>query len=223
MTKRIDKKTLTLIQQADWDDIYPRAMKFALSKLSFRPGSPREGVSKAEEAHDIVNEAIKKVVEGCISEDTEGPMKGFRKWDPERGSLIEYLLFVIKSDISHLYASADYLSTSRIPIAKGSSEDDPVETEQLLKRARVPEKHADSINPDPPQSPEEAHLENEVRDSLLKAVEGDDELEGIVLCMLDGFEKPGDIAEQLGIETKVVNNAKKRLQRIYDGILPGRK
>ena len=223
MTKMINNKLLHAVETADWDDIYPRAIKFAMSKLSFKTGSPREGVPKTEEAEEIVNEAIRKIIEGCTGEETEGAKKGFRKWDPSRGTLVDYLLSVIKSDISHLYKSEDYVSVSRIPIVEGSIEDGPIEVEELLKRARVPEKHAAEMNPDPPQSPEEIYLVNEVRDGLLKAVEGDDELEGIILCMLDGFEKPGDIADQLGIAPSMVNNAKKRLKRIYDGILPTRK
>lgn len=209
MTEPHKKKTIDLIQEADWDDIYPRAIKFALSKLSFKSGSPLEGVPKKEVAHDIVNDAIKKIIDGCTTEEKESSKKGFRKWDPNRGPLLDYLLSVIKSDISHLYDSEYYVTTSRIPTSEGSSEDEPIETEQLLK--------------DPPQSPEEIYMANEVCNRLLKAVEGDDELAGIVLCMLDGFEKPGDIAEQLEIDTKVVNNAKKRLKRIYDGVLTRRK
>lgn len=222
MTEPHKKKTIDLIQEADWDDIYPRAIKFALSKLSFKSGSPLEGVPKKEVAHDIVNDAIKKIIDGCTTEEKESSKKGFRKWDPNRGPLLDYLLSVIKSDISHLYESEYYVTTSRIPTSEGSSEDEPIETEQLPKRAG-PEKHAEGINPDPPQSPEEIYMANEVCNRLLKVVVGDDELEGIVLCMLDGFEKPGDIAEQLEIDTKVVNNAKKRLKRIYDGVLIRRK
>lgn len=219
MTNNIDNKTLTAIETADWDDIYSRAVKFAVSKLSFKADVPRKGVPKEEEAEEFVNEAIKKIIEAAVGEETEGVKKGLRKWDPNRGPLDKYLLSVIKSDISHLYESEEYLSTARMPISTGINEDDPIEVEELLKRACAPEKHADGINPDPPETPEESHSVNEVRNMLLKTVEGDSELEGIVLCMLDGFEKPGDIAEQLGIETRVVNNARKRLQRIYDSIL----
>ncbi len=222
MNSKLDNKTLQAIQTADWDDIYPRAVKFAVSKLSFMTGTPREGLPKADEAHDIVNEAIRKIIEGCISNDTDVTEKGHRKWEPSRGPLLNYLFSVIKSDISHLYESEDYLSTSRMPITEESNEDECIEAEELLKRSCVPEKHADGINPDPQQSPEEIQIANELRDKLLKAVEGDGELEGIVLCMLDGFEKPGDIALQLGIKTSVVNNAKKRLKRIYESILPKR-
>jgi hypothetical protein len=224
LTNKIDNKTLHAIETADWDDIYPRAVKYALSKLSFRTGTPREGVPLIEEAEDFVNEAIKKIIEGCNEgEGGKGPTKGIRRWDPSRGALLEYLLSVIKSDISHLYKSEEYTLTSRMPVIDGTNEDEPSEVEELLKRTNIPEEHAVSMNPDPPQTPEEIHSVNEISKGLLKAVEGDSELEGIALSMLDGFEKPSDIAEQLRIETRVVNNAKKRLQRIYDGILPKRK
>jgi hypothetical protein len=221
---KIDNEALQAIETADWDDIYSRAIKYALSKLSFRTGTPREGVPKREEAEEFVNEAIKKVIEGCTeAEEGAGAKKGLRKWDPSRGALLDYLISVIKSDISHLYKSEEYISTSRMPRVEGSTDDEPIEVEELLKRACIPEKHAEGINPDPPQTPEEIYTVIEVRNGLLKAVEGKGELEDIALCVLDGAEKPGDIAEQLGVETRVVNNAKKRLKRIYDGILPRRK
>lgn len=222
MTNKIDNKTLHAIETADWDEIYPRAIKYALSKLSFRIGTPREGVPLIEEAEEFVNEAIKKVIEGCTDGEEEGPKKGMRKWDPSRGALFDYLISVIKSDISHLYKSGEYTLTSRMPIVNGTKEDEPIEVEEFLKRTSVPEEHATFINPDPSQTPEEIYSVNEVRKRLLKAVEGDGELESVALCMLDGFEKPIDIAEQLGIETRVVNNTKKRLRRIYDNILPKR-
>ena len=224
MTNKIDNKTLNAIETADWDDIYPRAVKFALSKLSFRTGAPREGVPLIEEAEDFVNEAIKKIIEGCNEgEEGEGPKKGMRRWDPSRGAFLQYLLSVIKSDISHLYKSEGYNLTSRMPIIAETNENEPIEVEEFLKRTDISEEHAISMNPDPPQTPEEIYSANEVRNRLLKAVEGDGELEGIALCMLDGFERPADIAEQVGVETRVVNNAKKRLQRKYDSILPKRK
>lgn len=208
MSHKVENKILDLIQQADWDDIYPRLMKYALSKLSIRSGSPLEGVPTKTLAQDIVNEAIRKVIEGD------------RKWDPERGSLFNYLKYsVIQSEISHLYESDYYYLTSRMPDTQGGRESVSVNTNEVSSRSQAPSEHAPSINPGIPQSPEEALVENEVHNQLLKAVEGDEELEGIVLCILEGHEKPKIIAELLGVNPTTIYNARKRLKKIYGDIL----
>lgn len=220
MGKQGNSRILELIQRADWDDIYPRAIKYALSKLSFRAGSPYKGVLKEDVAEGIVNEAIKKTLEGCVHDGGAGPTKGVRKWEPEKVSLLDYLLSVIKSDISHLYESESYNLTSRMPVSPqndGGSES--IETEELLTRAHELDKHAAEISPDPPQSVDDILIEHEICDRLLKVIEGEDELESIVLCMLDGYSKPRDIAEQLSVEPKNIYNAKKRLERAYQGLL----
>ena len=205
---KVEKGILELIQQADWDDIYPRVLKYALKKLSFRSGSPFEGVPKEQVAHDIVSQTILKVIEG------------YRKWNPERGPLLDYLIFVVKSDISHLYELDDYILTSRMPVSPQKDGDsESVEKEELLNGAHLLDKHAADISPDPPQLADNALIEHEACDRLLKVIEGDDELESIVLCMLDGFSKPIDIAEHLGVDPKDIYNAKKRLERAYQGLL----
>jgi RNA polymerase sigma factor (sigma-70 family) len=205
---KVEKGIVELIQQADWDDIYPRALKYALKKLSFLSGSPLEGVSKKQVAHDIVSQAILKIIDGD------------RKWEPGRGTILNYLIYVVKSDISHLYRLDDYKLTSRMPVSPQKDNDrESIETEELLKKAHELDKHAADISPDPPQSVDNILIEHEICDSLLEVIDGDDELESIVRCMLDGFSKPRDIAEQLGVKPKNIYNAKKRLERAYQGLL----
>jgi len=220
---KIEKGTLlALIQQADWDDIYPRAIKYALSKLSFRSGSPRKGNPEQDEAECLVNEAIKKIIESCAEKKSEGPTKGIRKWDPERGPLLDYLISVIRSDISHLYESQEYKLTSRLPVSSHHDDDiEPIETEELLNKAHNLDNHAAYIGPDSPQLADDALIEKETCNYLLEVVKGDDELENVVLCMLYGFSKNRDISEQLRVEVRDINNAKKRLRRAYQGVLKG--
>lgn len=208
MGNKVGKDIMKLIQQADWDGIYSRALKYALTKLSFRSGSPFEGVPRKQVAHDIVSQAILKVIDGE------------RKWDPEKGPLLNYLLDVIKSDISHLYATEDYNLTSRMPVSpQNDMGSEPIETEELLNRAHALDKHAADISQDPPQPADVALIEQETWDRLLEVVKGDNELENIVLCISYGFSKPRDIAEQMGVDPKIIYNAKKRLERAYQILL----
>lgn len=212
MTGRSDKKILDLIQKADWDDIYPRAIKFAITQLWFLSRSPLRGAPKEQIAHDIVSQAILKII------------NGYRKWEPDRGPLLEYLFSVIKSDISHLYESEDYVLTSRLPVSpQENSDGEFVEQEELLTRAHELDKHAADIAPDPPPLAYEVLIEYEICGHLLNVIKGDDELENIVLCMLEGFSKPRDIAEQLNVDIKIIYNAKKRLERAYNDLLRNKK
>lgn len=202
MGNKVEKRTIELIQQADWDDIVPRLMKYALTKLSIRSGSPLEGYSINEIAHDIVYNSIKKVIEGK------------RKWEPDRGPLLKFVMFsVIRSEISHLYKSDYYSATQRMPVPQEDGDMNPVSRDDL----------PDNVDSDSNVAPDQNILEIEMRDSIFKAVEGDNELSDIVLCMYDGIDKPEDIANQLNVDVKVIYNAKKRLRRIYRDILPTKK
>ncbi len=208
MSSKIDNKVLELLHRADWEDIIPRLMKYVLSKLSIRTGSPLEGISINEIAHDIVNESIRKVVEGT------------RKWDPARGPLLKFLKFsVIRSEIDHLYKSDYYDLTQRIHVSPDDAESEPAKIADLSDSSNKLDKQNSNIS----SASEQIINEIETRDSILKAVEGDDELTDIALCMLDGAYKPEEIANQLNVDTKVIYNAKKRLQRIYKDNIPKKK
>jgi len=68
--------------------------------------------------------------------------------------------------------------------------------------------------------PEEALVEKEEREHAKNAVEllrekiqGDEELEEIFLCLEEGYTKPSEIAEQLGVDVKEIYNREKRLKR----------
>lgn len=202
MRNKVEKRTLELIQQAEWGDIVPRLMKYALTKLSIRSRSPLEGHSIDDIAHDIVYDSIKKVIEGK------------RQWDPDRGSLLNFLMFsVIRSDISHLYKSDYYDATQRLSIPQDDGDMNPISRNDVNN----------NIDRDGSAAPDKNILDNEMRDSIFKAVEGDDELSDIVLCMYEGIDKPEDIANQLNVDVKVIYNARKRLRRIYKDILPKKK
>jgi hypothetical protein len=220
LSDKDDSRVLELLKKADWDDITLRLIKYALSKLSFHPLSPLAGRPNKEKAEEMVQDAIIKTIQGAY-DTNKNIKKGIRRWDPDKVSLLDFLFGVLKSDIGHLYKDdKDYLMTSRMPAARNKDEDNSVEAEELIKRASAPEPHSINLNPNPQKTPEDIIEEGEIQDSLIKVVEGDDELVDIVTCMLCGFEKPDDIADQTGLDIKVVYNAKKRLNRIYNDILP---
>jgi len=208
MADNVDDRTLRHLQEADWDDLIPRLTQYAIYKLSylrFHNNSPLSGISKEEIAQEIVMKSIFQVVNGT------------RKWDLEKNEdLLNFLKSVVKSNISHLFSSKEYKQTKRLCKSSVDGYNQHNETKEFIERS---EEVNDSIFRDSPSTPEEIMIEKETCDRLLEIVKGDDELETVILCILEGYTKPKDIAEQMGVEPKVVYNLKKRLRRIYKDIL----
>jgi hypothetical protein len=90
-------------QAQDWDDLVPRLLLLAVSRLrrmTWR-GDRRGPPPGASEAEDFVNDAISKTIAGV------------RIWTPEACTLFQHLAGVIVSDISHAAESAENRSTLR--------------------------------------------------------------------------------------------------------------
>jgi hypothetical protein len=78
------------------------------------------------------------------------------------------------------------------------------------------------------RSPEEIYLKKEadeaIQAKLLRAVEGDKELEDVLLCVFaENMMKPSDIAEETGIEVKRVYKLREKLERIVNKLTDGEK
>jgi hypothetical protein len=84
-------------QAQDWEDLVPRLLLLALSRLQRMcwRGGRRSSPPGAAEAEDFVNDAISKT------------MAGVRVWDPGACTLFQHLAGIIVSDISHAAESAD--------------------------------------------------------------------------------------------------------------------
>lgn len=209
----MDKKKRELLDQAKWEDILLRLLKYTLNKLRrrfFFKTSPLGGTDVAQIAQDQVMEAIGKVW-------TEE-----RSWDNETKNLFSLLIDIIDSQISHLFDNDEYLTTGRFPVASSDGSNKEVEVEELLKRANPHDEHARDITSSAPLNPEEALLEKEQREQdkaaekiLLERVNGNKELEDVVWCIMAGITKPQEIAQQLGIKVQDVNNLQKKLRRAY--------
>jgi hypothetical protein len=90
-------------QAQDWDDLVPRLLLLAVSRLQRMTwrGQRRGPPPGAAEAEDFVNDAISKTIAGV------------RIWNPEACSLFQHLAGVIVSDISHAAESMENRSTLR--------------------------------------------------------------------------------------------------------------
>src|SRR4029453_3191850 len=90
-------------QAQDWDDLVPRLLLLAISRLQRmtwrgqRRGPPPGGA----EAEDFVNDAVSKTIAGV------------RIWNPEACTLFQHLAGVIVSDVSHAAESMENRTTLR--------------------------------------------------------------------------------------------------------------
>ena len=209
----MEKKVSEFLENASWDQIIPELLKYALNKINlklFHTNSLLKGAYSSDIAGDVVMESIKKLLDGT------------RSWDPDaKDDLTIHLKSVIKSEISHIDDGEESKITRRFP-TKNTSDDDPVEVEELLKIANPQEEHAAAIMPLPPLNPEEVIEEKErlerdraAMDNILERVKGDTELEDVILCIMEGIYKPREISDKLGVDVKDINNRQKRLRRIY--------
>ncbi len=210
----MDKRKQEILDQAEWEDIIPKLLKHALSKLRrryFHNNSPLRGSKIDQIAQDQVMGAIAKLYDETIS------------WDYEKkDNLLYFLQSIVNSQISHIFDDDEYLTTERFPTSSAESDSEHIEIEEMLKKANPHEKHARDMTPSAPPDPEAALLNKEQEEQdkaatggLLERLKGDKELEDVVLCIMAGTVKPQEIAKEMGVEVKHVNNLQKKLRRAY--------
>ena len=89
----------------DWDDLVPRLLLLAVSRLYRMTWRGRRGEAPpgAAEAEDYVNDAISKTISGV------------RVWNPGNCTLFQHLAGVIVSDVSHAATSTENRTTMAPP------------------------------------------------------------------------------------------------------------
>lgn len=210
----MDKKKRDIQDLANWDEIIPQLVKYALSKLrrlDIINSSPLAGMDLIQIAEEQVMEAIGKLWDETVT------------WDYEKkDDLLIFLKGGIKSQVSHLCDNEEYSKTKRFPLSNEISGGEPIEVEEALNRANPHEKHAEFMATTPVLNPFEilAEKEQEIQDTaamdaLMGRLNGDRELEDTFMCIMVGLTKPREIAKEMEIETKHVNNLQKRLRRIF--------
>lgn len=178
---------LQLLRDFPWDENYPKLVAFTdyiLQMKSWNNGI----IPKGYNAESIVQEAIIKI------------FSGKRNWEPERGPLITYLKWVIRSDISHLIKS----NTNKLEIHSDIEDEDCEEVtfEDWVDQLALQNSEANS--PEELLANSEIEIENiEIArakiDALLMAANGNSDLEEIVYAVIDGkcSPKPQDLAQFL--------------------------
>jgi len=200
----LNEKKRRLLNDFPWEETYPKLVAFAEWVIQGKNWSSGF-LPKGQTAETIVRDVIAKT----FGEE--------RKWDPERGDLLNWLKWVIKSDISHLAESA---ANKRDMHLDHLHNNDPAVDQIEYKAGRESRVRPQSI------SPEEAMIALEAEDelmaaarlkidSLLEACSGKPELEEIVYAISDGkcSAKPQDLSRYLGRPIKNINQHLRALRR----------
>lgn len=185
----MNAKKKQLLVDFPWDEHYPRLVAYTEWLIQGKHWSS-ETLPRGQTAESIVRDVIEKT----FSEK--------RNWDPDRGDLLTWLKWVIKSEVSHLAESA----ANRIEVHL----DHGGENDSLADGPDV-EWHQPSSQRLMIGSPEEMVIEAETEaekmaeaqskiNALLEASSGHPELEEIVYAIVDGpcGGKPQELARYLG-------------------------
>lgn len=194
---------LELLESADWNDIILRLSYHAVwraRRYKWRSGDfTRLPGGKAPE--DFAIEAIEKV------------WNGQRNWNPEKYPiLLHHLMWIVDSDLDHAFNSLEHRSTGRAFSSEDYDGSEP-------NHEKADPNSTSSIH-NPPLTPEEnmiasqdREMEEEVKKQLYTAVEGDEDLELLLICIEEGFDNPDLIAAKTGWDIKKVYNLKRKLLR----------
>jgi hypothetical protein len=143
-----------------------------------------------------------------------------RNWDPEKGELLMWLKWVIRSEISHLAESA--ANRTEVHLDQAGENDSLASGLEIRSYQPAPQKLRIG-------SPEEVVMAMETEaekviaarskiDALLEACSGKPELEDIVYAIIDGqcAAKPQELSEFLGKPVdKIYQNLRALRRRAY--------
>jgi len=193
------EKVFHLLETADWKNIIYRLTYYARQRAriyAWKSGRTDQ-VLGGKTPEDIACEAIEKV------------WAGTRNWDPDRyPNLLTHLMWVVKSDMEHLASSMEHQITVRVPEsdegeeASTQSSDPPLSTQ-----ANIPNPEDELL------AREQQDFEEKLIQELYAKVEGDQDLEMVLLCFEEGFDKADEIAAQTGWDILKVYNLKRKLRR----------
>ena len=170
----------------DWDDLVPRLLLLAVSRLYRMTWRGRRGEAPpgAAEAEDYVNDAISKTIAGV------------RIWNSGNCTLFQHLAGVVVSDISHAAESMENRTTLAPP--------------KDLAGDRWPPDPADES-----QDPEREMEWRSERNRLVGWLEASDpDLAAMAELMLKrDLQDTDSLSRELGVAASEVANRRKRLKR----------
>lgn len=193
-----DSEIFRQLQAADWPTLARHLLYFTLVRIrlySWRYGGTFV-LPQGYTAEDIVQEVIVRTISGD------------RRWDPEKGELLPWLKWQVRSIVDALARSAAHRHEELAPDAATLPGDDPLGTLATNYGA------FNSVA----ASPEALFLDQESVDRrvghLFAAVSGEPDLEAVLNAVLDGAgTRPREIAAFLEVPVSDIYNRLKRIRR----------
>lgn len=171
----------------DWDDLVPRLLLLAMSRLSRMTwrGRRNDVPPGAAEAEDFVNDAIAKTIAGV------------RVWSRDNCTLFQHLAGVVVSDISHAAEAAE----NRLTLAADGRKEDAGGWPPDVVDERQDQE-------------ERALWRSEQRRLLGHLDEVDPKLARMAeLILVQDIDGSAELSERLGCSTNEVANLRKRMKR----------
>ena len=193
--QKYDPRIHTKLDQADWDAILPRVLKYAVFRAKMF--TCRGDVI---EPKDLVLEAVARAY-GI------GNRGNYRNWNSEKcPDLGDFLIGIIRSMTSH-----DAEHGSGFPEESLFHDDGTAKDEKILKYA---DEAAGALMPKTPETEIIVRENLQALKELLDRISVEDENLGLVIvCIEDGISKPRDIAEKTGFDINKVNDLLRKLRR----------
>ncbi len=183
---KADEVQVDEVAAATWEDVVPRLLLLAMSRLARMTFQGRHGAVPpgAADAEDFVNEAIAKT------------MAGVRVWQKAHCTLFQHLAGIVVSDISHAANSAE----NRLTLADDGRD----------RPGGWPPDRAD----DRPGQEEQALWRSEQR-KLLEFLMAIDQMLGRMaeLILVEDVDASADLAQRLDVTVDQVANLRKRMKR----------
>lgn len=178
----------------DWDDLVPRLLLLAMSRLSRMTWRGQRGsiAPGAAQAEDFVNDAIAKT------------MDGVRVWSEDTCSLFQHLAGIVVSDISHAATAAE----NRLTLADDGRRE--------ASRGGWPPDRADEA----PDQEDIALWRSEQR-HLLDHLHGIDPVIGDMagLILIEDIDQTAELCMRLDRSPSEIANLRKRLKRATNAYL----
>ncbi len=133
------------------------------------------------------------------------------------GFTLNYLKSVVNSKVNHLYGLKEYKTTDPFK----ETEDGKI-AEELLEKADPSSDHASNLvqqTLNPEEELVRKENEEEIINLVFEAIEGYEDLQELVTCLMSGILKSGEIAEEMGREINDVYNLKRKLRRKLTDLL----
>lgn len=199
----MDSDVLQRLREQNWEEIILRLTRHALvrARRKFWPSGSKDlqTLLSGMSLQDVVSEAITRVFEGK------------RKWNPIKyPDLLEYLKGVVDSILSDMVRSEENRLMRPRPAMDNKSNNGCVDEDSHVS-AGLWNNPSDILS-----SPDKEAQKKETFELILDLLEGDEDLQLMVIAISEGYTERSEIAQQLGKTTDEVTNMRKRLNRQLD-------